>query len=179
MTKAVLVVLVLTFGALFGWLYWSPQHTAQEFRRAAVADDTAAIVRLVDLPAVRTQFENDLQLALADACHRMADTSAFGRSTAIGRFRQAIDRTMSPAGFAAAARTGSLEPPGASLEPSQVWMTYERYPTTYLLTVASLKEGSSDTVRFLFGRDGLRWRVERLRIRFKFDNPKAQAALCR
>jgi hypothetical protein len=165
MTKVVLVVLALTIGGLVAWWHWAPRHVAQELRRAGLAGDTAAVARLVNVPAMRQPLAIDWEAALAQACHRTPDSSAAGRSRAFSALKLDFDRIAWPRVVTDLAGNGRVLLKGAPPESSRVVsMTYARYPTTYALTVLNLQQPSPDTVRFLFRRDGLAWRVAQLQF---------------
>jgi Protein of unknown function (DUF2939) len=167
MTKLVLLALALFVVGFLAWLYWSPRHAAEQLQEAARTNDTASIRRLVDFPALRQNVQIEIQTP---------PTQARAQAPAGSALAKCLDglnmvRVASPANWLASPRGLAATLRGAdSAKVVQRSMAYEKYPKTFGLLLSSNVEGQLDTVRFLFERKGLAWRMDRIKADFRCAN---------
>ena len=99
--------------AILGLYAVSPFYMLWQLQRAAERDDTAALERLIDFPAVRAAMKEDAAKALRDklagAIHNKLVAGMMGRTAGPDFVNRLIDERATPAGAAQMIKGAKME----------------------------------------------------------------------
>ncbi len=150
-----LAILLLIAG---GWLFASPWLAMKGVADAAVDGDTAALEDRIDFEAMRASAREQLSDAVAEEQGRGGLLDVVGGAVAERVGREAIDRTITPAGVANLVRYGA---PAAALVPEryrsqEITWDVEREGLDSFRAVGTYEDGAPAPVLH-FSREGLGW----------------------
>lgn len=155
------------------WMYFSPYVAYRNLTRAADRGDVEALNELVDFPALRTSFKENLKTAVAREISADADNplAAMGGALAGMLTSRVVDAAVTPAGIAALTRgndpTGD-EDGGASGQADREDVRVERdrrYEGVNRFAVRYLDpENGGEQFALIMRRDGLGWRLSGIRF---------------
>lgn len=164
--KRSVLLLGIVVAAAAAWFYWSPRLAAKQLHNAARAGDVEALEELVNFPLVREQLKADLKASLLASVSSKDETNGVGTALAAGLGGLMVDgvinQVVSPSGIAALVRFGSTDSTRVQAEPQLVTTMRYRDASTFVVTARNMNSPASDTVRFIFRRSGLSWRLVRL-----------------
>lgn len=164
--------LLLTLGA---YVAAGPYLTIRAIQQAVQEDDTRALARQVDFPALRGSLKLQLDDYLVRSAGAEAQDSAFGRlglRLASGLAGGAVDAMVTPIGLAGIMegrrvwrRVDVRAPPRAPGEsaPMPLRDAVHRYESPSRFTATVYDEAGRPVV-FVLTRKGLRWRLSDIRL---------------
>lgn len=175
--KKWIVLVLVAFLALVGWVAAGPFMTINAIRTAIQAQDAVAIAEHVDFPAVRSSLKAQADDYIARRAGPDAQASLLGSLAlrlASGASAGLVDAAATPAGLAvllegrnvwqrldgsrAGDSTYTPAPPRDPLEGAQY-----RFESTSRFT-ATVRNADGDPVVFVMTRKGLAWKVSDVRL---------------
>ncbi len=155
------------------WMYFSPYLAYRNLTRAADRGDVEALNELVDFPALRTSFKENLKNAVAREISADADNplAAMGGALAGMLTSRVVDAAVTPAGIAALTRGNDpTEGDGAdqadenareneNVERDRRYEGLNRFAVRYLD-----KENGGEQYALILRRDGLGWKLSGVRF---------------
>lgn len=176
--KRLLVLCVIVLVVLAGWLVAGPYLAIHGIRQAIADRDIQRLERYVDYPTLRANVKAQVEDRMArEIGRRLGDQTVGGiASGLVGALSDsAVDAMVSPAGIAVLLQgraliqraSGDVDPEGglaagpAPYDPLKDAKTRFESPSRFLATVLSA-DGSP--VVFVFERQGLRWRLNDIRL---------------
>jgi len=166
MTKTSVVVVVVAC-AVAGWYWYSPVRAVDALETAVRDGDEAALERIVDFAAVRTNLKADLREAMQSTDREDDDRPLASIGAAIGSAIAdgAIDALVTPRAVAAAVRGhSSLRSDAADDDVDHIDFDIDRAGPSRFYAHTGTNDRDGDRATFLFARRGLRWRVVRLDV---------------
>jgi hypothetical protein len=148
------------------WLYFSPYVAYRKITRAADRGDVEALNDVVDFPALRTSFKDNVKTAVAReiSANRDNPLAAMGGTLAGMLTAPLVDAAVSPAGIAALTRghdprEDGDEDRGNDLERDRRWEGMNRFAVRYLDP-----ETGGEQIALILRRDGLSWKLAGVRF---------------
>ncbi|HYW12474.1 MAG TPA: DUF2939 domain-containing protein [Longimicrobium sp.] len=156
------------------WMYFSPYMAYRNLTRAADRGDVEALNELVDFPALRTSFKENLKTAVAREISADGDNplAAMGGALAGMLTSRVVDAAVTPAGIAALTRGNdpTEEGDGADdgddaerqndrVERDRRYEGLNRFAVRYLD-----KENGGEQYALILRRDGLGWKLAGVRF---------------
>lgn len=178
--KTRLIAVALLLAALAG-LYATPYVTLHQMRKAAAADDAAALAARVDFPALRENLKADMQQRMLDRDRNErgepSPASTFGAALAGALLGPMVDALITPEALAriiegqrpvkAAIGFGKPRPePGATERPRARLGTAMGYESLNRFVFSVRHPGDDEEpVELVLHRDGLiGWKLAELRL---------------
>lgn len=154
------------------WMYFSPYVAYRNLTRAADRGDVEALNELVDFPALRTSFKENLKTAVAREISADGDNplAAMGGALAGMLTSRVVDAAVTPAGIAALTRgndptekdgrgDADAERENDSVERDRRYEGLNRFAVRYLD-----KETGGEQFALILRRDGLGWKLSGVRF---------------
>jgi Protein of unknown function (DUF2939) len=166
MKKASLLV-ALTACAVAGWYWYSPVRAVDALETAVRNGDEAALEKIVDFDAVRTNLKADLHQAIDSKDRSREDRPLASIGAAIGGAIAdgAVDAFVTPRAVAAAVRgRASLRSDAAEDDVDRVDFDIDRSGPSRFYARARTDDRDGVRATFQFARRGLGWRVVRLEV---------------
>lgn len=162
--------------AVLAYVVAGPWLTIRGIEQAIRNDDTRALARQVDFPALRANLRAQAEDHIAREYGDRAQANVFGRlglRVASGLAGGVVDAMATPVGLAALMEGRRVwsrldgSPPARSLDESQRPQPFRdaryRYESTSRFTVTIEDEGARPMV-FVLTRKGLHWRLSDIRV---------------
>lgn len=160
----------LTLCLAAAWLYFSPYLAYREVTRAAERGDVEALNQVVDFPALRTSFKENVRTAVAreisgDAGNPFAAVGGVLAGLVTG---PVIDAAVTPSGIAALTkgddprdgeRDENAGEPRTDVERDRRYEGTNRFAVRYLD-----RETGAEQYALILTRDGLRWKLSGVRF---------------
>jgi hypothetical protein len=162
--------------ALLAWVASGPWRTLDGIRQAIRAEDTRALARHVDFPALRASLKPQLQdriVRAAGADAQAGPFAAFGVVVASGLAGGIVDAMVTPAGLGALMegrkiwnRVADVPPPSRSDTSAQseplpdVRMGFESASRAAL----TVPQDDGSALVLVLTRQGMRWRLSGIRL---------------
>lgn len=152
------------------WLYFSPYLAYRQVTRAAERGDVSALNEVVDFPALRTSFKENVRTAVA----REISTDGRNPFAAVGGALAGmltgpvIDAAVTPSGIAALTdgndprdrnRDGTSGEARTDVERDRRYEGINRFAVRYLD-----RETGGEQYALILTRDGLRWKLSGVRF---------------
>lgn len=153
------------------WLYFSPYLAYRKLTRAADRGDVEALNEVVDFPALRTSFKENVKTSIAREISRDGDNpfAAMGGALAGMITGPIVDAAVTPAGIAALTRgndprEGNEGDEGDREEASNLERD-RRYEGMHRFAIRYLdRETGAEQVALIMRRDGLGWKLAGVRF---------------
>ena len=163
-------LLSLALCAFAAWLYFSPYLAYRKLTRAADRGDVEALNDVVDFPALRTSFKDNIRTAVSREISDDAGNpfAAMGGALAGMLTGRVVDAAVTPAGIAALTRgndptdadddsRGDRE--NEKVERDRRYEGLNRFAIRYLD-----RENGGEQYALIMRRDGLRWKLTGVRF---------------
>ena len=152
------------------WMYFSPYLAYHKLTRAADRGDVEALNEVVDFPALRTSFKDNLRTAVAREISADADNpfAAMGGALAGMLTSRVGDAAVTPAGIAALTRgedptdgdsRGDGDRENTSVEREKRYEGLNRFAVRYMD-----RESGGEQFALILRRDGLGWKLTGVRF---------------
>lgn len=151
------------------WMYFSPYVAYRKLTRAADRGDVEALNELVDFPALRTSFKENLKTAVAREISADGDNplAAMGGALAGMLTSRVVNAAVTPAGIAALTRGNDpSEADGADgddknerVERDRRYEGLNRFAVRYMD-----RENGGEQFALILRRDGLGWKLSGIRF---------------
>jgi hypothetical protein len=152
------------------WLYASPYLAYRKLTRAADRGDVEALNEVVDFPALRTSFKENLKTAVAREISADADNpfAAMGGALAGMLTSRVVDAAVTPSGIAALTRgndptedegRGDGGRENTSVERDKGYEGLNRFAVRYMD-----RENGGEQFALILRRDGLGWKLSGIRF---------------
>lgn len=148
------------------WLYFSPYLAYRQITRAADRGDVEALNDVVDFPALRTSFKENVKTAVSReiSANRENPFAAIGGALAGMVTAPIVDAAVTPAGIAALTRgndprEGEEKDRENNLERDRRYEGVNRFAVRYLDP-----ETGGEQVALILRRDGLKWKLAGVRF---------------
>ncbi len=155
------------------WMYFSPYVAYRNLTRAADRGDVEALNELVDFPALRTSFKENLKTAVAREISADADNplAAMGGALAGMLTSRVVDAAVTPAGIAALTRgnnpaeggdgadEANAELQNESVERDRRYEGWNRFAVRYVD-----RQNGGEQYALILRRDGLGWKLAGVRF---------------
>lgn len=164
------------FAALLAYTAAGPYLAINAIREAVKTEDSRALARQVDFPALRTSLKAQLTDRVVREAGAEAQSSlvgAFGLRLATGLVGGAVDAMVTPAGLGALMEGRKLWNRGAGIappsradtgqQPEPLRGAVQRYESPSRFT-ATVHDDAGRPVVFVLTRDGLRWKLSDIRL---------------
>ena len=176
--KKWLAVIIAALIAFVAYVAAGPYLTINALRTAVKDQDTAALARHVDVPALRRNVTAQLDDYVLRQAGPGAQANPFGAIAlriAGGVTGGVVDALLTPAGIGAVLEGRNLwqRTSGAGIDRNDTYAhtaptdplkdARYRFESTTRFT-ATVPDRSGDPVVFVFSRDGLRWRLTDIRL---------------
>jgi Protein of unknown function (DUF2939) len=164
--KYVIGAIAVIIVAALGWLFVAPLMAANELRLALQSEDTIAIERHVDFPALRDNLRGGLSAAMTDTNDPKNGIEMIGKAIAGAFVSPLMDLIITPQGLSAIYKNGVGGITGrtdAEVQVSGGLQGLDRYN----LVVTDTKKPENSVVLIMMPR-GLQWKL----VGLKF-NPQA------
>jgi hypothetical protein len=166
----VLPLFSLALCVFAAWLYVSPYLAYRKLTRAADRGDVEALNEVVDFPALRTSFKENLKTVVAREISSEPDNpfAAMGGALAGMLTSRVVDAAVTPAGIAALTRgndptesdsRGDGERENTSVERDRRYEGLNRFAVRYMD-----KENGGEQFALILRRDGLGWKLSGVRF---------------
>lgn len=163
-------LLSLALCAFVAWLYVSPYVAYRQLTRAADRGDVQALNEVVDFPALRASFKENVKTAVAreispDEGNAFAAVGGVLAGALVGRV---VDAAVTPAGIAALTRgndptdgegRGARDGENPGLERDRRYEGVNRFAVRHLD-----RETGEERFALLLHRDGLGWKLSGIRF---------------
>lgn len=162
----------LALCVLVAWMYFAPYLAYRKLTRAADRGDVEALNEVVDFPALRTSFKDNLRTAVAREISADADNpfAAMGGALAGMLTSRVVDAAVTPAGIAALTRGndptdgGTRGKDDGERENSNVERE-KRYEGLNRFAVRYMDRASGgEQFALILRRDGLGWKLTGIRF---------------
>jgi hypothetical protein len=174
--KKALWFLVAVLAALLAYTAAGPYLAINAIREAVKTEDSRALAKQVDFPALRSSLKAQLNDRLVRQAGPEAQSSlfgAFGLRLATGLVGGAVDAMVTPSGLGALMegrkvwnRGSGIAPPSrsdTSQQPDPLRDAVQRYESPSRFT-ATVHDDSGRPIVFVLSRDGLRWKLSDIRL---------------
>ena len=143
-----------------GWYFASPIWALKQMRNAANANDSEALSRYVDFPALREDLKSELSAAMiAKAKTDKSGMGALGMAFGMALADKMIDGLVSPAGvrvmFAANDANGTAKAPSAIRAGGDDIQIERKGMSEFRV----FQQGDSNKGAMVFHRDGFSWKL--------------------
>jgi hypothetical protein len=155
-----------------GWMYFSPYLAYRKLTRAADRGDVEALNDVVDFPALRTSFKENVKTAVAREISADTDNpyAAMGGALAGMLAGTVVDAAVTPAGIAAltrgndptegdAAKGDAGERENENVERDRRYEGLNRFAVRYMD-----RESGAEQFALIMRRDGLGWKLTGIRF---------------
>lgn len=169
-------LLAALLAALLAYAAAGPYLTVNAIREAVKTEDSRALARQVDFPALRASLKAQLGDRVVREAGADAQSSVFGAFAlrlAGGLVGGVVDAMVTPTGLGALMegrkvwnRAGGLPPPSrgeADGRPEPLQDAVYRYESPSRFT-ATVQDESGRPLVFVLTRDGLRWKLSDIRL---------------
>jgi Protein of unknown function (DUF2939) len=150
------------------WLFFAPNLAYRKLQRAAERGDVAALNEVVDFPALRTSFKENIRTAAAREISADAGNpfAALGGAVAGALLGRIVDMAVTPSGIAAMTegqdpRDGD-EKEGEKAERRDVKRGYEG-PNRWVVSYRDPQNGG-EQYALIMRREGLGWKLAEVRF---------------
>jgi hypothetical protein len=152
------------------WMYVSPYLAYRKLTRAADRGDVEALNDVVDFPALRTSFKDNVRSAVAREISADTDNpfAAMGGALAGMLTNRVVDAAVTPAGIAALTRgndpmdgdsRGDGDRENTSVEREKRYEGLNRFAVRYMD-----RESGAEQFALILRRDGLGWKLTGVRF---------------
>jgi hypothetical protein len=150
------------------WLYFSPYLAYRKITRAADRGDVEALNDVVDFPALRTSFKENVKTSVAREISANRDNpfAAIGGALAGLVTAPIVDAAVTPAGIAALTRgndpredDGDDDDKESRMERDRRYEGLNRFAVRYLHP-----ETGAEQIALILRRDGLTWKLAGVRF---------------
>lgn len=153
------------------WMYFSPYLAYRKLTRAAERGDVETLNEVVDFPALRTSFKDNLRTAVAREISADGDNpfAAMGGALAGMLTSRVVDAAVTPAGIAALTRGNDpsdgdrrgddAERESTSVEREKRYEGFNRFAVRYMD-----RESGGEQFALIMRRDGLGWKLTGIRF---------------
>lgn len=152
------------------WMYFSPYLAYRKLTRAADRGDVEALNDVVDFPALRTSFKDNVRTAVAREISADADNpfAAMGGALAGMLTSRVVDAAVTPAGIAALTRgndptegdgRGEQAQENTNVEREKRYEGLNRFAIRYMD-----RESGGEQFALIMRRDGLGWKLTGVRF---------------